>query len=277
MAGPSWLAWAFASVVIISGRLLPDPAGGFLAAASPERSPGRRHPRADGRRDGRHAGAAAGRVLDRRLGGRLRDGRRLVRLAGDPRVPGRPTVGGRPGHHLQHVLACGAMLYMFLAAATVAKAAAGGSAMGGMAGGAAHFRTLALVLAFALFGYVVWTADRLSSLAPVAALAARSAPVRVLAGAGAGGGTSIVAADGEGSHGTPGDGGQARAAGPAGTAVPSPGGVLRDSHGRDYGLHVDSDALNFGRGASVARRAGSRLPRPPRAGPPPPGRARPGS
>ena len=131
---------------------------------------------------------------------------------------GRPTVGGRPGHHLQHVLGCGAMLYMFLAAATVARAVAGGSAMGGMAGGAAHFRTLALVLAFALFGYVVWTADRLSSLAPVAALAARSAPVPVLAGAVAGGGTSLVAAGGEGGHGTPGDDGQA----PAGQARQAP-------------------------------------------------------
>ena len=103
------------------------------------------------------------------------------------------------------------MLYMYLAAATVAKAAAGGSAMGGMAAGAAHLRTLALVLAFALIGSVVWTADRLSSLAPVAGLAARSVPVPVLAGAGPGGGTSILAAGGEGGHGTPGDDGQAPA------------------------------------------------------------------
>ena len=90
------------------------------------------------------------------------------------------------------------MLYMYLAVATVAKAAAGGSAMGGMAAGAAHFRTLALVLALALFGYVIWTVDRLSSLAPVAALAARSAPVPVLAGAVAGGGASLADAGGEG-------------------------------------------------------------------------------
>ena len=105
------------------------------------------------------------------------------------------------------------MLYMFLAAATVAKAGAGGSAMGGMAAGAAHFRTLALVLAIALFGYVVWTADRLSSLAPVAALAARSAPVPVLAGAGTGGGSSMVAANGEGDLARPGDDASARPAG----------------------------------------------------------------
>ena len=91
------------------------------------------------------------------------------------------------------------MLYMYLAVATVAKAAAGGSAMGGMAAGGAHFSTLALVLAMALLGYVVWTVDRLSSLAPVAALAARSVPVPVLAGAVAGGGASLADAGGEAS------------------------------------------------------------------------------
>ena len=87
-------------------------------------------------------------------------------------------------HHLQHVLACGAMVYM-LAALPSAAAAATGSGMSGMAGSGAHFRTLALVLALALFGYVIWTADRLTSLAPVAALASLAAPVLVPAGAGA--------------------------------------------------------------------------------------------
>lgn len=76
--------------------------------------------------------------------------------------------GRHSGHHLQHVLACGAMVYM-LAAATTAKAVPGGSAIGGMAGGAAHFPTLAFVLALVLFGYVVWTADRISSLPPAGA------------------------------------------------------------------------------------------------------------
>ena len=192
MAGPSWLAWTFAgAMIIVSAYCLTR-----LAASW------RQHRPTDHRVDGihvlmgvamaGHARAAAARVLDRRLGGRLRRRRRLVRLAGHPRVPRPPTTGGRPGHHLQHLLACGAMLYMYLAVATVAKAAAGGSAMGGMAAGGAHFRTLALVLALALFGYVVWTVDRLSSLAPVAALAARSAPVPVLAGAVAGGGASLA-------------------------------------------------------------------------------------
>jgi hypothetical protein len=54
---------------------------------------------------------------------------------------------------------------------------------------------------------VVWNADRLSSLAPVAALAARAASVPVLAGAGPGGGASFAAAGGDDSRSTPGDGG----------------------------------------------------------------------
>jgi len=215
MAGPSWLAWVFASVVIVvAGYCLTR-----LVASW------RRHRPSDHRVDAIHVlmGVAMAGMLVPRLRVFWTGGWEVVFAAGAAwfgwlairEFRGRPTAGGRPGHHLQHVLACGAMLYMFLAAATVAKAAAGGSAMSGMAAGAAHFRTLALVLAFALFGYVVWTADRLSSLAPVAALAARSAPVPVLAGAGTAGGASIVAAGGEG---TPGDDGQA----PAGQSRQAP-------------------------------------------------------
>jgi hypothetical protein len=80
--------------------------------------------------------------------------------------------------------------------------------MGGMAAGGAHSRTLALVLAVALLGYVIWTVDRLSLLAPVAALAARSAPVPVLAGAVSGGGASLSEAGGEGAGSTPRDDGR---------------------------------------------------------------------
>jgi Domain of unknown function (DUF5134) len=79
-------------------------------------------------------------------------------------------------HHLQHVVACGAMLYMFLA---VAPAKAGGSgagmAMGG-SGSTTTFPTLALLLTLALVGYVIWNADRFTSLAPVAALRAVAVP-----------------------------------------------------------------------------------------------------
>jgi Domain of unknown function (DUF5134) len=92
---------------------------------------------------------------------------------------------GRSGHHLQHVLACVAMVYMLAAATAAVRPASGGSAMGGMGGGPAHFSTLALVLALALFGYVVWNADRITSFAPVAALQAQEAPAVALAPASA--------------------------------------------------------------------------------------------
>jgi len=102
-------------------------------------------------------------------------------------------------HHLQHVLMCVAMVYM-LAAATTAVGRSGSGGMGGTgpAGMAGHFPTLALVLALGLFGYVIWTADRFTSLAPVAVLAAAaSAPVPRPVPAAAGGGAAGTVADGE--------------------------------------------------------------------------------
>lgn len=89
-------------------------------------------------------------------------------------------------HHLQHVLACAAMVYMLAAVTTTAAhGASGNSGMSGMGGGA-RFPTLALILTLGLLGYVVWTADRLTSFAPVPALATAAAPVGdlVLAGGG---------------------------------------------------------------------------------------------
>jgi Domain of unknown function (DUF5134) len=81
-------------------------------------------------------------------------------------------------HHLQHVVACGAMLYMFLAVAPARAGSSGsGMAMGGSSGSTTTFPTLALVLTLALVGYVIWTADRFTSLAPVAALRAMTVPV----------------------------------------------------------------------------------------------------
>ncbi|MGH3399091.1 MAG: DUF5134 domain-containing protein, partial [Streptosporangiaceae bacterium] len=82
-------------------------------------------------------------------------------------------------HHAQHALGCAAMVYMFAAVTTVAGAAAGRAASGaGMSGtgGGARYPTLALVLAVAVFGYVIWTADRLPALARVSAPAARAVP-----------------------------------------------------------------------------------------------------
>jgi len=212
MAGPSWLAWTFAGImIIVSAYCLTR-----LAISWRRRRP------ADHRVDASHVlmGVAMAGMLVPRLRVFWTGGWEVVFAVGAAwfgwlairEFRGRPTVGGRPGHHLQHVLACGAMLYMFLAVATVAKAAAGRSVMDGMAAGSAHFRTLALALALALLGYVVWTADRLSSLAPVAALAARSAPAPVLAGAGLGrGSASLAAAEGEGAGSASRDDGQAPA------------------------------------------------------------------
>jgi hypothetical protein len=205
MGGPSWLAWTFASVVIVVAaycltRLLVS---------------WRQHRPSDRRVDAIHVlmGVAMAGMLVPRLRVFWAGGWEIVFGIGTAwfawlairEFRGRATVGGRPGHHLQHVLACAAMLYMLLAAATVARS---------MYSIAAHFPTLALVLAFALFGYVVWNADRLSSLAPVAALAARAVPVPVLAGASTGGGASFAAADAEDAPSTPGP--QA----PAGRRVP---------------------------------------------------------
>lgn len=81
-------------------------------------------------------------------------------------------------HHLQHVVACGAMLYMFLAVPPARAGSSGsGMAMAGSSGSTTTFPTLALLLTLALVGYVIWTADRFTSLAPVAALRAMTVPV----------------------------------------------------------------------------------------------------
>ena len=79
--------------------------------------------------------------------------------------------GGRPAHQLPHLLASGAMLYMFLAV-TPARTGSPVTAIG-MAGGpagTARFPVLALALALALFGYVMWITDRLASVPAVAAI-----------------------------------------------------------------------------------------------------------
>ena len=79
--------------------------------------------------------------------------------------------GGRPAHQLPHLLASGAMLYMFLA---VTPARTGppvtAIAMAGGPAGTARFPVLALALALALFGYVMWITDRLASVPAVAAI-----------------------------------------------------------------------------------------------------------
>ncbi len=98
----------------------------------------------------------------------------------------------RAGHDVQHLLGCGAMVYM-LAATTgsaagpvtagrtalgttlgTTAASASGTAAGAMSG-AAGVAGLSLVLAVALVGCVVWSADRISTMAPVAVLASSAA------------------------------------------------------------------------------------------------------
>jgi hypothetical protein len=81
-------------------------------------------------------------------------------------------------YHFQHVVACGAMLYMFLAVVPArVGSSASGMAMGGSSATAARFPTLALVLTLALVGYVIWTADVFTSLPTVSALRAMGVPV----------------------------------------------------------------------------------------------------
>ena len=97
-------------------------------------------------------------------------GWRTIRGYRDGRAGSRAAT--HPGQHAaahpgQHLLASGAMLYMFLAAPSVT---AGGLAAGrtAMAAAGARIPTFALLLAVALFGYVIWTTDRLTSLTPAA-------------------------------------------------------------------------------------------------------------
>jgi hypothetical protein len=89
-------------------------------------------------------------------------GWRAIRSYRDRRAG--PGAAAHPG---QHLLASGTMLYMFLAAPSVT---AGGLAAGrtAMAAAGARIPAFALLLAVALFGYVIWTTDRLTSLAPAA-------------------------------------------------------------------------------------------------------------
>jgi len=80
-------------------------------------------------------------------------------------------------HHVPHLVMCGAMVYMLLAAGAVVSATHPGMAMGGLAA-AGRFPLLALVLAVFMVGYVMWQADRLPALA--GASTPRAAPEATL-------------------------------------------------------------------------------------------------
>jgi hypothetical protein len=121
-------------------------------------------------------------------------------LGADPRDQG-------PRHHAPHLLASAAMLYMLLAVA----AARGGSGRpaAGAASGATHYRTLALLFALALFGYVILTTDKLPALRPAVAGQRAPATPAPAASAPAGPGIGLAASGGS-------------SAAPAGTAPATP-------------------------------------------------------
>jgi hypothetical protein len=98
-----------------------------------------------------------------------------LRGCGRGRSHGLAGSGVRAAHQAPHLLASGAMLYMFLAvspgtAGAAGPAMAGSAVMGGQSAGAIRFPLVAFIFAFALLGYVVWVTDRLPALAPVSAL-----------------------------------------------------------------------------------------------------------
>jgi hypothetical protein len=104
--------------------------------------------------------------------------------------------GGRAAHYVPHVLASGAMVYMFLA---VSPARTGPAlarvAMDGQSAATIRFPALALALALALFGYVMWVTDRLPSVPAVSALRlAPAAAVPVWPGTGSQPGMRTAAA-----------------------------------------------------------------------------------
>lgn len=86
-----------------------------------------------------------------------------------------------PSHYAQHLLSCAAMIYMLALLAPLAtRAVAASPALASMGGSTEPGSAVPLVLAVTLLGCVVWTADRMSSMAPVAAIAATGggAPAR---------------------------------------------------------------------------------------------------
>jgi Domain of unknown function (DUF5134) len=167
MAGPSWLAGAFAAVMIL------------IAAYSAARLLfARRHRRAtEIDADALHVvmGTAMAGMLVPRLNvlppgvwaavfviGAAWFGWHAIRRRG-PGAPG----ASQCRYPVPHLIECAAMIYMLLPAAVPRRAHAGPSmAMPGMsAGPAADFPALAVVLALSMIGYIIWTTDRLATLA----------------------------------------------------------------------------------------------------------------
>ncbi len=156
-------------------------------------------------------------------------------------------------HHVPHLVMCGAMVYMLLAAGAVVSATHPGMTMGGLPA-AGRFPLVALVLAVFMVGYVMWQADRLPALAQPST--PRTAPAGALAL------VPLAAAGGQATEAhepAPDPPARQRRQGmssrrlmardnmpPAGPpdAVPPPSGLLPDRHGRNHGLHADPHALS---------------------------------
>ena len=99
-------------------------------------------------------------------------------------------------HHVPHLVMCGAMVYMLLAAGAVASATHPAMTMGGPAA-ADRFPLLALVLAVFMVGYVMWQADRLPALTWVSPLHTEPASTPALGVVPPGGGQATQANEGE--------------------------------------------------------------------------------
>jgi hypothetical protein len=83
-------------------------------------------------------------------------------------------------HPVPHLIESAAMVYMLVSAAQFQPATTGsGMAMPGMgAGPAVGFPALAAVLALFMIGYIIWTTDRLTTLARAKTTAASPIPAR---------------------------------------------------------------------------------------------------
>ncbi|MEP7026860.1 MAG: DUF5134 domain-containing protein [Actinomycetota bacterium] len=176
MAGPAWLADCFAAIMIATAAYCVSRLVGSLRSRRP----------AEHDADAVHVlmGLAMAGMLVPRLSFFPTGGWEIIFGAAATWFGLHVVRAWRSGsprsglaHHLPHLLASGAMLYMFLAAGSAgtirstapAAAAADGMSMAGPSGAAARFPTLALVLAVVLLGQVIWATDRLTSLAPVTA------------------------------------------------------------------------------------------------------------
>jgi hypothetical protein len=180
MAGPSWLPIGFAAVMLITALYC---AGRLVAACVWQRP-------TEVDADTQHVvmGVAMAGMLLPRLSP-LPDTTWQVVFAGAVAWFGAravlairgsaPASRWRSAHPLPHLVESAAMGYMLTALpGSWPGGPAGGMAMPGVAGGhvapGGSLLALAVVLALFMVGYVLWTADQLTSLARAAAVAARA-------------------------------------------------------------------------------------------------------